>query len=444
MQKETFVNVSSRALDATRPDGKTRLNREQIVGFWAAWAGWTLDGMDSVIYALVLVPALKELLPRSGYAATPGTIGFAGSLLFALFLVGWGFSYIWGPLADRFGRVRVLAATTLCYALFTGLAAFSHNIWEFAVFRFLAGVGVGGEWALAGTYVAEAWPEDRRRAGAGYLQTGYYAGFFLAAALNYTIGTVYGWRVMFLCGLVPVVVALYTLFRVPETHRWERTRHDGPAAAVSRRPLREIFAQPYRQRTIVNCVLITVGILGLWGGSIYLPSAVTQLAARQGIAAVDAVKLASVATAIYSIGTILGCLALPPIAERFGRRVTLGGYYAFTALCLIATFGWAFYLSSGLVPFIVLSFFVGFGGGNAAMYPLWLPEQYPTLIRATAFSFSTSIGRFIAAAVSLGLGVAVSRAGTLGIPVAITSLVFIVGIVALRWAIETRGAPLPE
>jgi hypothetical protein len=162
IDKETGVNSSSRAIGETLPR-KTTLNREQIIGFWAAWSGWTLDGMDSVIFALVLVPALKELLPLSGFAATPGVIGLAGSLMFALFLVGWGFSYIWGPLADRFGRVRVLAATTLFYAVFTGLAAISHNVWELAIFRFLAGVGVGGEWALAGTYVAEAWPEDRRR-----------------------------------------------------------------------------------------------------------------------------------------------------------------------------------------------------------------------------------------------------------------------------------------
>src|SRR5476651_625526 len=127
ISKETGVNSSSRAIGETLPR-KTTLNREQIIGFWAAWSGWTLDGMDSVIFALVLVPALKELLPLSGFAATPGVIGLAGSLMFALFLVGWGFSYIWGPLADRFGRVRVLAATTLFYAVFTGLAAISHNV----------------------------------------------------------------------------------------------------------------------------------------------------------------------------------------------------------------------------------------------------------------------------------------------------------------------------
>ena len=166
----------------------TPLNRQQIIGFWAAWSGWMLDGMDSVIYALVLGPALTELLPQSGIEATPANIGYAGSLMFALFLVGWGLSFIWGPIADRFGRTKSLAATILIYAVFTGAAAFAQNVWQLALFRFLAGIGIGGEWAMAGTYVAEAWPEDRRKMGAGYLQTGYYSGFFVAAALNFTVG----------------------------------------------------------------------------------------------------------------------------------------------------------------------------------------------------------------------------------------------------------------
>jgi MFS family permease len=117
--------------------------------------------------------------------------------MFGLFLVGWGLSFIWGPISDKFGRTKSLAATILVYAVFTGAAAFSTNVWMLAVFRFLAGIGVGGEWAMAGTYVAEAWPEDRRKMGAGYLQTGYYFGFFVAAVLNYTIGASFGWRAMF-------------------------------------------------------------------------------------------------------------------------------------------------------------------------------------------------------------------------------------------------------
>ncbi|WP_197939560.1 MFS transporter [Mycobacterium stomatepiae] len=124
--------------------------------------------------------------------------------------------------ADRrpLGRTKVLAATIFTFAIFTGLSAMAENVWELAVFRFIAGVGIGGEWALAGTYVAEAWPEDRRKMGAGYLQTG-YAGFFFAA-LNYTIGVHFGWRAMFLIGAVPVVVAILILTRVKETEKWQR------------------------------------------------------------------------------------------------------------------------------------------------------------------------------------------------------------------------------
>ena len=108
---------------------RTPLNRDQIVGFWGAWAGWTLDGMDSFIYALVLAPALTELLPKSGYAATPGNVGLAGSILFALFLAGWGLAFIWGPLADRFGRTKVLAATIFTFSVFTGLASTAQSVW---------------------------------------------------------------------------------------------------------------------------------------------------------------------------------------------------------------------------------------------------------------------------------------------------------------------------
>ena len=118
--------------------------------------------MDSFIYALVLVPALSDLLPRSGIPASPANIGFYGGVLFAIFLVGWGFAFLWGPIADRFGRVRTLMFTILCYSLFTFLGCAATSVWLLAGFRFLAGVGIGGEWTLGGIFVAEEWPEDRR------------------------------------------------------------------------------------------------------------------------------------------------------------------------------------------------------------------------------------------------------------------------------------------
>jgi MFS family permease len=421
----------------------SKLSRQQITGFWGAWAGWTLDGMDSVIYALVLSPALTELLPKSGYQASPANVGFAGSVLFALFLVGWGLSLIWGPLADRFGRSRVLAATIFVYAIFTGAAALSQTVWQLGLFRLLAGIGIGGEWALAGTYVAEAWPEDRRKMGAGYLQTGYYAGFFLASALNYTVAARYGWRAMFWCGLTPVVIAVVVLLRVKESERWQqKAKMKAEQGGLS--SLLRIFNPPYMQRTLVNTVLLASAICGLWAAAVYAPTAIISLAKREGMLQPQAVRMSSFGMGLLSLGTILGCLAVPPLAERVGRKRTLAFYFLGMAICILLSFGWAFYLPSGLHPFIVVLFFLGFFGGNFAVFSLWLPEQYGTTVRATAFAFTTSFGRFMAAGVNFGVGALVNRMGTLGKPVAFTAVAFGIGLLIIPLAVETRGRALPD
>src|SRR5229473_6526680 len=156
----------------TQSSREVPLNRNQIRGFWAAWGGWALDGMDSFIYAMVLVPALRELLPRSGIPATTANVGFYGGVLFACFLVGWGLSLVWGPIADRFGRVRTLSLTIIFFSVFTLLSALSTSIWVLAALRLLAGVGIGGEWSMASTFVADEWPEERRKMGAGLMHTG--------------------------------------------------------------------------------------------------------------------------------------------------------------------------------------------------------------------------------------------------------------------------------
>ncbi len=420
----------------------TKLSRQQITGFWGAWTGWTLDGMDSVIYALVLSPALTELLPKSGIKATPATVGYTGSILFALFLVGWGLSLIWGPIADKFGRTRVLAATIFVYAIFTGAAAMSQTVWQLGLFRLLAGIGIGGEWALAGTYVAEAWPEDRRKMGAGYLQTGYYAGFFLASALNYTVGAHFGWRAMFWCGMTPVVVAFIVLFRVKEPERWQqkaKVKAPGGLSSLSR-----IFSPIYRQRTLVNTVLLTAAICGLWAAAVYAPTAIINLSKRAGMLQPQAVRMSSFGMGLLSLGTILGCLAVPVLAERVGRKRTLAFYFLGMAICIVLSFGWAFYLPQGLHPFIAVLFFLGFFGGNFAVFSLWLPEQYGTSVRATAFAFTTSFGRFLAAGVNFAIGALVKSHGDVGKPVAFTAIAFGIGLLVIPFAVETRGEVLPE
>ena len=424
----------------TAVNQKTPLSRDQIVGFWAAWGGWTLDGMDSVIYALIMAPALTELLPNSGIEATPANVTGIGSILFAVFLVGWGLSFIWGPIADRFGRARTLAATILVFAIFTGAAALAQNVWQLGFFRLLAGIGIGGEWALAGTYVSEAWPEDRRKMGAGYLQTGYYAGFFIAAVLNFTVGATYGWRAMFLCGLAPVVVAIATFLRVKEPPRWNA--HAGEAKRTSQ--LAVIFNPMYRRRTVVNAALVAVAIIGLWAGTVYEPTAIITLARKAGMDAVAAAHMASYGTGILSIGTILGCLTLPILAEKFGRKRTLAVYFMGMMIAIVAAFGWAFYLPDGLPVFLTVLFFLGFAGGNFAVFSLWLPEQYETRVRATAFAFCTSFGRFVGAGVNFVIAGAVRDYGSLGVPVAFTAVAFGLGLLIIPFAKETLGEKLPD
>src|SRR4051794_30267380 len=283
---------------------RTRLAPNQIRGFWATWAGWALDGMDSFIYALVLVPALIDLLPRSGIAATPANVGYYGSVLFALFLIGWGLSMVWGPVADRFGRVRTLILTILCYSVFTLLCGLATNVWQLAAFRVLAGAGIGGEWSMGGTFVAEEWPEDRRKIGAGYMHTGYYFGFFLAAIANYFVGAKYGWRWMFVVGGAPALLVTFIRYGVHESARWERgiagTRRPGLSEAFGK-----IFSPRYARRTILNSIYLLVSIIGLWAGSVYVPTSVREIAVREGYAAAAAARFASYGTMMLSIGTIL-------------------------------------------------------------------------------------------------------------------------------------------
>jgi MFS family permease len=417
------------------------LSRNQVRGFWAAWGGWALDGMDSFIYALVLVPALRELLPRSGIAPTQANVGFYGGVLFAIFLIGWGFAFLWGPLADRFGRVRTLILTILCYSLFTFLGCAAASVWQLATFRFMAGAGIGGEWTIGGVFVAEEWPESRRRQGAAWMHTGYYVGTFLAAIVNYLVGAHFGWRAVFAVGGAPALLVAFIRYGVSEPARW-RSRAGKLSA---RQSFLALFSNEYRRRTMVNAALLLVSMVGLWAGSAYVPSSVTYLANRQEMTPPDAARTASWATMLLSFGTIVGCFVVPGLAQRAGRRGALACYFLLMFGCIATGFGHVFYWPrNALIGFLVCLFFLGIGGANFAVYTLWLPEQYRTECRGSAFAFATSFGRFIAAGVTFLVGAGVSRMGTIGTPVALTSIAFLLGLGLLPFAEETRGKELPS
>jgi MFS family permease len=424
--------------------GNAPLTSNQRRGFLAAWGGWVLDGMDSFIYALVMVPALRELLPRSGIAGDQSHVGFYGGLLFALFLIGWGCSLVWGPIADRFGRVRTLMLTILCYSIFTFLGAFAANVWMLAAFRLLAGVGIGGEWSMGGTFIAEELPEDRRRMAAGLMHTGYYVGIFLAAIANYFVGTRYGWRAMFLVGGSPALFVGFIRYGVVESTRWQNRIVEIGRSWTMQSAFVALFSPEYRRRTLLNSTYLLISIVGLWAGSVYVPASVSQLAIKSGFTEAEAARLASYGTMILSVGTIIGCLVLPFLAEKFGRRVTLAIYFALMAVFISLGFGYVFYLQEhALFWFMMCLFWLGVGGANFAMYTLWLPEQYRTECRASAFAFATSIGRFAGAGITFLVGAGVSYYHTIGTPVALTSIAFILGLLLLPFGKETSGKMLP-
>jgi len=426
------------------PPPRAPLTKNQWRGFFASWGGWALDGMDSFIFALVMVPALKELLPKSGLRSDVAGVGYYGGLLFALFLVGWGCALLWGPVADKYGRVRTLMLTILWYSLFTFLCCLSTRVWQLAVFRFLAGIGIGGEWAMGGTFVAEEWPEDRRKMGAGWMHTGYYVGFFLAGLANYLVGAHYGWRAMFALGGLPALLVGYIRYGVKEPKRWESKSGVVRTWSILR-PLAVLFTPQFRNRTLLNSTFVLVSIVGLWAGSVYVPAAVTELAGHAKITGVAVTHLVSQATMLLSIATILGCIVLPPIAERLGRRMTLALYFVCMLFSIAIGFGYIFYLQAyALTWFFVALWFLGLGGANFAMYTLWLPEQYPTECRGSAFAFATSVGRFFGAGFTFLVGAGVRHFHTIGIPVALTSIAFAVGLLVLPFGHETKGQTLPS
>jgi MFS family permease len=190
---------------------------------------------------------------------------------------------------------------------------------------------------------------------------------------------------------------------------------------------------------------VLISMVGLWAGSVYVPTAVTQIATRGGHTMPDAARLASSGSVLLSIGTIVGCLIVPMLARFIGRRCTLAFFYVLMAVFVLLAFGYVFYLPQrALFWFTVCLFFLGVGGASFCVFTVWLPEQYRTECRASAFAFATSFGRFVAAGATFAVGSAVSHYGTLGRPVAMTGLVFLVGLLILPFGRETRGTKLAD
>lgn len=318
-----------------------KISGNQWKGFIGAFGGWLLDGFEVSIFGLVMAPALTELLPNSGYEANTATLGYFGQLGVAIFLVGWGCSFVWGPIAERLGRVPALMYSIIVYAVFTFAAGFSQNIWQLFVFRFLAAIGIGGEWAMAGTLVAETMPERVRPRFGGLLHSGVYIGTLLGSIVYYVIGIDLGWRWMFYLGLLPALFVIYIRHSTKESTRWVSVSRGTRKMAYSAF-LIKILRSPYRKRTWINTLLLFISLTGFWAGSQYLGTAIVTLAVQQGLRT-EAPRLAAQGLALLSVFTIVGCVMVAPVASRIGRRSTLALLFALMIAGIAGGFGWGYY-----------------------------------------------------------------------------------------------------
>src|SRR5688572_20348005 len=231
--------------------------------------------MDATIYAIVLHPALEDLLRASGGAepASPEAIGWYGGIIFSIFLIGWAIGgVLFGVVADHLGRTKTLIITILIYAVCTGAAALSQTWWHLALYRFFTALGIGGEWAAGAAIVAEVWPEEKRAKAAGVLQSAWAAGFFLAAAF-YLLLRHYPWQALFLVGVAPAIVALFVRLWVKEPERWVKAHALEEQTGLARRAkIPELFHGALSRSTWVGASLAFVAVFGLWGATNWTPT----------------------------------------------------------------------------------------------------------------------------------------------------------------------------
>ncbi|GAB1724796.1 MAG: MFS transporter [Nitrospira sp. CR1.1] len=420
------------------------VTRYQWLVLFVAWLGWVFDAMDATIYAIVLHPALHELLQAgaTGGEVTSEQIGWYGGIVFSVFLIGWAIGGIgFGMAADYFGRTKTLIATILIYAVFTGLAALAQEWWHLAIYRFLTALGVGGEWAAGAAIVAETWPEEKRSRAAGILQSAWAFGFFLAAGCNLLLKDS-GWRMLFLIGILPALVALLVRRWVKEPERWVQAHEREPQTArTSWLHLVELFQPSLRRDTLIGSALAFVAVFGVWGATNWAPTLVHAMPDLQELDSARLTEKVSYAIMALNAGALFGYLGFGPLAERFGRRPVFGLMCLGSLILLPATYFVPHSYAEVLLLLPALGFFTN---GIFSGFPIYLPELYPTRLRATGAGFCFNAGRILASAAPFVTGWLVTMLGSFNNAASTIALIYVLGLAILPFATETKGRPLPE
>jgi MFS family permease len=430
------------------------LTRSQWRSLIAANLGWLFDGFET--YALILTAS--TVLRRLDPGQPSGSIAFLTGVTIAVTLLGWGMGgIVGGVFADYFGRRRTLILSILLYAAFTGLTALSWSWGSFLVLRCIAGFAIGSEWGTGTSLVAEIWPSNARAKAAGFMQCGLGLGFFIASACWYFIAPLGpdSWRLMFALGVLPALFTLWLRRSVPESEQWSaaqsrrvrlRQRSTEGAEPLSekdesytRLSLRQIFADPkLRRLTILGSLMSLVTTLAWWGISSWVPLYVASLAAKSGH---SASAWASGAGMIYNVGAIAGYVAFGFLADRFGRKPTVLLYFGASLVLTPVLFLWTHDLRLIVVVLVVNGFFTL---GQYTWMPVWLPEFYPTHLRATGAAVVFNAARFIAFLGPLLSAAIIARLGGYGIAATVVATIYILGLAVAPFCPETRGKPLPD
>jgi MFS family permease len=393
-----------------------------------ACLGWALDIMDGYLYAIILFPAMSDLLGTSESAV----IGLYGGIVLSIFMIGWALGgLIFGPIADRYGRAKTMAITILIYASFTGLCGIAGSWQELALYRFLTGIGIGGEWAAGAALIAETWPAKSRAKAAGIMQASGGIGFFLATGLYLFIGP-YGWRWVFALGVLPALVAFYIRRSLEEPQRWTR-------AKAQQNPLPLLFKKPVRRDVLIGTGLAVVATFGYQGAIQWMPSWIAAMLYAQGTK--EVIRQVSLVMTTLTTGGIIGCLFLPFVADRWGRKSALLIYFLGALLSVPTTFLLARELTHAVIAAPIMGFFAS---GVTTGFAIYFPEMFPTAIRATAQGFCYNFARFFSAAGPLLAGVLTSAHGSFAPAIATIGSVYLIGLVILIFARETHGQALPD
>jgi MFS family permease len=447
------------------------LNRYHWFVFIVAALGWLADCMDQQLFVLVRQPAIASLLNKS---ISDPDVGFWRDVSTSIFLIGWATGGItFGILGDRWGRVKTMLVTILLYSLFTGLSAFSVGVYDFAFYRFLTGLGVGGEFAVGVALVAEVMPDRARPYTLGLLQSLSAAGNVTAALLVETagnldragffndflgMGPVAPWRVLFVVGILPALIALVVRGRLREPERWQQLAATGGEARKAGSYAELLGQKPWKRHAIAGLVLASAGVIGLWAIGFYTPDLQEQvftrdLAARglEGDALRGEVtKYKGRTSLMLQFGAFCGMFAFSTLTSFLGRRLSFA-LFLFAATGSTALVFLQFRSITDIywmVPLMGFCQLALFGG-----YAIYFPELFPTRLRSTGTSFCYNVGRFIAAMGPILLlqfrqlfAHHAETDSTLPFRYAGLTMcsVFAVGLVALLFLPETKGKPLPE